>query len=89
MGLNAIKKNIQYNLRDCSDKNIFWQFVGIGNANYGILQKLDNLSGRFIDNAGFFALDDLDKVSDEVLYSRIFSEFPLWLAQARRHDLVN
>ncbi|WP_240758355.1 VWA domain-containing protein [Lysinibacillus sp. SGAir0095] len=70
-------------------KNIFWQFVGIGNAKYGVLERLDTLSGRVVDNANFFALDDLDKVSDEELYNRVFKEFPLWLREARRFGITD
>lgn len=67
---------------------IFWQFVGIGNANYGVLRKLDTLKGRFIDNAGFFALDDLDRISDEELYERLLNEFPLWIKEARNKNIL-
>jgi hypothetical protein len=70
-------------LREVSSLPIFWQFVGIGESEFGILRKLDTLTGRVVDNAGFFALDDLDTVSDEELYTRLLQEFPSWLAAAR------
>ncbi|MFJ7738851.1 VWA domain-containing protein [Lysinibacillus sp. NPDC097287] len=78
------EKKISRLLIDSSKENIFWQFVGIGNARYGVLQNLDNLQGRVVDNANFFAFDDLDQISDEDLYSRLFNEFPQWLKEARR-----
>ncbi|MBP1991453.1 vWA domain-containing protein [Paenibacillus eucommiae] len=81
-------KKIAKLLVQSSKTNIFWQFVGIGNANYGVLRKLDDLPGRFIDNANFFALDDLDKVSDEELYDRMFDEYPVWLKQAKQKGLL-
>ncbi|OWR30075.1 tellurium resistance protein TerF [Saccharibacillus sp. O23] len=71
-----------------SDKPIFWQFVGLGNANYGVLQQLDNLRGRVVDNADFFALDDLDRVSDEELYDRLLNEFPSWLKEVRAKGIL-
>lgn len=74
---------------DASQHNIFWQFVGLGNANYGVLQKLDDLPGRFIDNADFFALDDLDKITDEELYDRLLNEFPQWLREARAKGILH
>lgn len=40
-------------ITESSTKNLFWQFVGLGQANYGILEKLDDMTGRFIDNADF------------------------------------
>lgn len=78
------EKKISKLLIDSSKENIFWQFVGIGNAKYGVLQNLDDLSGRVVDNADFFAFDDLDQVSDEDLYNRLLNEFPHWLKEARR-----
>jgi hypothetical protein len=75
-------REIEAILRTASDLPVFWQFVGIGRATYGILEKLDTLSGRTVDNAGFFAVDDLDEIQDDELYARILSEFPSWLRNA-------
>lgn len=75
-------------MRQASELPAFWQFVGIGKANYGLLEQLDTLSGRKVDNAGFFALDDIDKVDDAVLYKRLLSEFPEWLRAARSAGIV-
>jgi stress response protein SCP2 len=66
-------------LRAVEREPIFWQFIGIGRSNYGILEKLDTLDGRQYDNTGFFALDDLDAVDDAELYDRILQEFPSWM----------
>ncbi|MEJ8303217.1 VWA domain-containing protein [Saccharibacillus sacchari] len=71
-----------------ADKPIFWQFVGLGNANYGVLEQLDDLKGRIVDNADFFALDDLDRVSDEELYDRLLNEFPGWLKEVRAKGIL-
>lgn len=62
---------------------IFWQFVGIGGYSYGILEKLDSMTGRVVDNCNFFALDDLHDVSEEELYDRLMAEFPAWLRAAK------
>lgn len=75
-------KEIEKLLRSSSSLPVFWQFVGVGKASYGVLEKLDTLSGRTVDNAGFFAVDDLDDIQDEQLYSRLLSEFPTWLSSA-------
>ena len=68
---------------------IFWQFVGIGNSGegffgrifggYGMLEKLDTLEGRYVDNTNFFALDDFRNVDNAELYGRLLNEFPNWL----------
>lgn len=67
---------------------LFWQFVGIGGSNYGALSDLDTMSGRVVDNAGFFAIDDLHKVSEEELYDRLMSEFPVWLRAAKAKGII-
>ncbi|MBI9115765.1 VWA domain-containing protein [Sanguibacter suaedae] len=70
-------------VREASALPAFWQFVGIGRANYGLLTDLDELDGRVVDNVGFFELDDIDKVSDDELYKRLLSELPDWIRAAR------
>lgn len=67
---------------------IFWQFVGIGGSGYGVLEKLDKMWGRYVDNANFFALDDIDSISDEALYDRLMGEFPLWLREAKSKRIL-
>ena len=66
-------------IRAVDREPVFWQFIGIGRSDYGILEKLDTLEGRAHDNTGFFALDDLDAVDDAELYDRILQEFPAWM----------
>lgn len=57
---------------------VFWQFIGLGKAHYGLLEELDDLPGRVVDNAGFFAVDDINDVTDADLYQRLLAEFPDW-----------
>ncbi|MDP4098326.1 VWA domain-containing protein [Paenibacillus sp. P96] len=82
------KGKISRLITESSHKNLFWQFVGLGQANYGVLQKLDEMPGRYIDNANFFALDDISKISDEELYDRLLSEFPAWIKEARSKGIL-
>ncbi|WP_433473738.1 VWA domain-containing protein [Spirillospora sp. CA-142024] len=74
-------------LRDASNRPVFWQFIGLGHGRYGILEKLDTLDGRLVDNAGFFAVDDIGHITDTELYERILSEFPDWLRSARAQGI--
>lgn len=69
-------------LTEASRFPIFWQFVGLGGSNYGILQQLDTMRGRTVDNANFFHVDDLAHIGDETLYNRLLGEFPAWLHEA-------
>ena len=82
------RKEIQNIITEASHLPIFWQFVGVGGQNYGILEKLDTMTGRYVDNAGFFALDDFKKVSNEELYARLLEEFPKWLEEIRKKGMI-
>ena len=66
---------------------IFWQFVGIGNSRFSYLEELDEMQGRFIDNANFFSVNDLDIISDDELYKRLLSEYPDWITKAKQVGL--
>lgn len=46
------------------------------------------MSGRFIDNANFFQIDDLRKISDEEFMNRILNEFPQWIKEARAKGVL-
>ncbi len=67
---------------------IFWQFVGIGGKNYGILEKLDTIENRIVDNVNFFSLDNIKQLSDEALYNKLLNEFPLWIKAARQKHII-
>ena len=82
------KNEIQKIITEASKLPIFWQFVGVGGSGYGILEKLDSMKGRYVDNAGFFALDDFKKVSNEELYARLLEEFPKWLKAIRNKGMI-
>lgn len=73
---------------DAAKLPIFWQFVGLGGNDYGILERLDDMTDRFIDNCNFFALDRLSDVSEDALYDMMLEEFPSWLKEARQVGLI-
>jgi hypothetical protein len=79
----AKRREIAELVEKASHRPAFWQFVGLGKAKYGVLEKLDEMEGRVVDNVGFFALDDVDQVDDAELYRRLLGEFPDWLRAAR------
>ena len=82
---NGIKKF----LIDASYLPIFWQFVGVNGAGYGLLEELDNMDGRYVDNANFFALDDFKRVDNKELYSRLLNEFPAWLKAIKNNGVLD
>lgn len=87
-GENADKNYAEEAIREASKHGIFFQFVGIGSAAFPFLEKLDNLSGRFIDNANFFKVPDLNRMSDSDLYSKLLNEFPSWITLAKQNNLI-
>ncbi|MGW6725832.1 vWA domain-containing protein [Nocardia sp. NPDC055029] len=84
----AKKREIAALMREAAALPAFWQFIGLGKANFGVLRTLDELDGRVVDNAGFFALDDIDQVDDTELYRRLLGEFPDWLRAARTAGII-
>ena len=82
------EREITKAMKTASIYPIFWQFIGVGGKNYGILERLDDMSGRYVDNASFFALDDFKQVSNEELYERMLEEFPQWLKIMRQRKKI-
>ena len=75
-------------IKDSANLPIFWQFVGIGGHNYGILEHLDEMGGRVVDNCNFFAIDDLHQISESDLYDRMMNEFPQWIKDAKSKNII-
>ncbi|MER5281647.1 VWA domain-containing protein [Streptomyces sp. NPDC002809] len=80
---------IERELRAAVEEPVFWQFIGLGRSQYGVLERFDTLPGRRVDNVGFFAADDIEKVPDAELYDRLLSEFPSWLTAARQLGILS
>jgi hypothetical protein len=73
---------------EAAKHSLFFQFIGLGHSrseNFAYLKKLDELPGRFIDNANFFPLgeDSFKNLTDEELYSLMLVEFPSWYKEAQ------
>lgn len=79
-------------IRDASSQGIFWQFMGIKasrwSGGFTFLEKLDDLSGRIIDNCDFFSVQSPDELSDTQLYDKMMDEYPGWLTKARQKNVL-
>ncbi|MFZ7942965.1 vWA domain-containing protein [Neobacillus sp. 19] len=82
------KKTIKPLIESSAKYPVFWQFVGIGNGNFDFLRKLDTLEGRVVDNANFWHIEDIDKVSDDQLYDALLNEFPSWLEEVKQKGIL-
>ncbi|MDP2829803.1 MAG: VWA domain-containing protein [Sulfuricellaceae bacterium] len=91
-------------IREASFEPIFWKFMGIGKSNKGIkkgflarlgqtdfsfLEKLDDLQGRYIDNADFFSVERPDQQTDESLYDLLLNEYKGWIQTAHQKNLLS
>lgn len=86
-GISA-SKEIESILRLASKHPIFWQFIGLGGSDYGVLEHLDTMQGRLVDNVNFFAIDDYAVITDTQLYERLLGEFPSWLKEATAKGII-
>ncbi len=86
-GINKTRL-IKEAIRESAQLPIFWKYVGLGGNNYGILEKLDTFTDRLVDNTHFFAIDDFRKMSDELLYDQLLTEFRDWLNIAREKRIL-
>lgn len=75
-------------ITEAAKQGIFWQFIGIGGESFPMLEQLDDLEGRFLDNADFTKISDVANVDDEKLFEAVLKEFPGWLKQAKQKGLV-
>lgn len=73
---------------EASKHPIFWQFVGIGNSSFSYLEELDEMEGRYVDNANFFAVNDLTSITDEELYNRLLAEYPDWISKVKQLGMI-
>ncbi len=75
-------------LRSSSYEPIFWQFMAVGSERFAFLEELDNLDGRYLDNADFFSVPSPTAVADEQLFELMTGEYPAWLHRARQARLL-
>ncbi len=66
-------------IRESAKRNIFIEFVGIGDSTFSYLEKLDDLEDRKVDNTGFMKVSDMSKMSDETLFDKLLEQYPAWI----------
>ncbi len=57
-------------------------------SEFEFLEELDAMTGRFVDNANFFAVEDPATIPDADLYELLMGEYPGWLQLARQRGLL-
>ena len=57
-------------------------------TDFGFLEELDDMGGRYIDNADFFSVADPMALPDDQLYDLLMNEYPGWVQGARQLGLL-
>lgn len=72
-------------IKEASKLPIFWQFVGLGNNGYSYLKDLDDMTGRYVDNADFFEVRN----ANDITYFNLLNEFPSWLSNDKVKSMLS
>jgi hypothetical protein len=75
-------------LTEVSTAPIFWKFLSIGREDMAFLQKLDDLTDRFVDNADYKHLGNVDDLTDKDLFKALLDEYPEWVKEVRAKGLI-
>jgi len=76
-------------LKESAAEPIFWKYMGLikegmfAAKRTSLLQELDDLPGRIVDNADFFNVVDPAAPSPEEFYGEVLEELPEWMTAAR------
>ena len=74
--------------KNVSGKGIFGWLGKAFASDFSFLEKLDELSDRYVDNANFFSLEDPENIADDKLYDLLMTEYPGWVKLARSQHLL-
>lgn len=77
-------------MREMSREAIFWKFMGIeeGRVNFDFLEKLDDLTGRAVDNADFFKVKAPIRLPDGELFDLLVNELDSWQRSAKQAGIL-
>ena len=89
MAIGASSRSVDARRRRAAER--FFAAQGLargGGGEFRFLEELDDMGGRYLDNADFFAVADPANLGDEQLYDLLTTEYPQWVAQARGKGLL-
>lgn len=81
------QKAAEVALAAASFRPIFWQMFSIGQP-IQFLQNLDDLDGRYIDNADYKNFANLSALTADELFDAVLDEFPGWVAEERSRGQI-
>lgn len=81
-------KNIQAILKESANYPIFWKFIGLGGRNYGILDALNSLTDRKVNNTDFFPINNFESISNEEFYEQSLTNIKEWIYQVKKMRII-
>ena len=57
-------------------------------SDFAFLERLDEMSDRYVDNADFFSVEDPEAIAAQELYDLLTTEYPGWLRLAQTKNLL-
>jgi stress response protein SCP2 len=89
MAIGQSSRNVTAGVAPPKKQNMFAaRMAALTAGNFQFLEELDDMPGRFVDNADFFSVADPAELSDEQLYDLMMNEYPGWLQLARSQGLL-
>ncbi|WP_392478467.1 TerD family protein [Nostoc sp. C110] len=74
--------------KDAKGKGILGWLSQAKTSDFTFLERLDEMSDRYVDNSDFFSLEDPESIADQELYDLLMTEYPNWLKLAKTNNLL-
>ncbi|MCC5608541.1 TerD family protein [Nostoc sp. CHAB 5834] len=74
--------------KDIKSKGILGWLAQAKTSDFTFLERLDEMSDRYVDNCDFFSLEDPENIADQELYDLLMTEYPNWLKLAKIKNLL-
>jgi len=89
-GDNWDKRETNEVMKKISNYPIFIQYMGLKNrySTFEYLEQLDKMDGRYVDNANFFDVSEINNIEDSVLYEKLLAEYPSWLEYPQVQKMI-
>lgn len=87
-GAPTSRSRAEAELRTAASYPVFWKFLSIGPEQIPFLQKLDDLTGRPVDNADYQTIADLSLVKDSALFDLLLVEYADWVREVRAMGML-
>ncbi|MGJ5630204.1 TerD family protein [Nostoc sp. CALU 1950] len=74
--------------KDVKGKGILGWLAKAKTSDFTFLERLDEMSDRYLDNSDFFSLEDPESIPDQELYDLLMTEYPNWVKLAKTKNLL-